>query len=50
VLIGGASPLEAGAAQLLVLVGLLAVETIAVVVTVELIARRLLPWPSAHPE
>jgi putative ABC transport system permease protein len=50
VLIGGASPVEAGAAQLLVLVGLLAVETIAVVVTIELIARRLLPWPSAHPE
>jgi putative ABC transport system permease protein len=50
VLLGGASPVEAGAAQLLVLVGLLAVETIAVVVTIELVARRLIPWPSAHPE
>ncbi|MDG4825307.1 ABC transporter permease [Asanoa sp. WMMD1127] len=39
VLLGGASPVEAGAAQLLVLVGLLAVETIAAVLTVELIAR-----------
>jgi putative ABC transport system permease protein len=39
VLLGGASPIEAGAAQLLVLVGLLAVETIAAVLTVEIIAR-----------
>ncbi|WP_239090671.1 ABC transporter permease [Asanoa iriomotensis] len=39
VLLGGASPVEAGAAQLLVLVGLLAVETIAAVLTVELVAR-----------
>jgi putative ABC transport system permease protein len=45
VLLGGASPVEAGAAQLLVLIGLLAVETVAVVVTVELIARRMIPWP-----
>ncbi len=45
VLLGGASPVEAGAAQLLVLVGLLAVEATAVVVTVELIAHRLIPWP-----
>ncbi|SNT60490.1 putative ABC transport system permease protein [Asanoa hainanensis] len=39
VLLGGASPIEAGAAQLLVLVGLLAVETIAAVLTVEIVAR-----------
>jgi putative ABC transport system permease protein len=39
VLLGGASPLQAGAAQVLVLVGLLAVEAIAVVVTLELAAR-----------
>lgn len=44
VLLGGAGPVEAGAAQLLVLVGLLAVETVAVVVIVELIARRFIPW------
>jgi len=50
VLLGGAGPVEAGAAQLLVLVGLLAVETVAVVVTVELIAGRLIPWPSPHGE
>jgi putative ABC transport system permease protein len=46
VLLGGASPVEASAAQLLVLVGLLAVEAVAAVVTIELIALRLIPWPS----
>jgi putative ABC transport system permease protein len=46
VLLGGASPIEAGAAQLLVLVGLLAVEAVAVVVTVELIASGRIPWPA----
>lgn len=46
VLLGGASPVEAGAAQLLVLVGLLAVEAVAVIVTVELVARGLIPWPA----
>ncbi|WP_173058167.1 ABC transporter permease [Phytohabitans houttuyneae] len=46
VLLGGASPVEAGAAQLLVLVGLLAVEATAVIVVVELVARRLIPWPA----
>ena len=40
VLLGGGDPLHAGAAQLLVLVGLLAAESVAVVVTVELVARR----------
>ena len=39
VLLGGGSPLEAGAAQLLVLVGLLAAEVIAVWVITELVAR-----------
>jgi uncharacterized protein (TIGR00245 family) len=39
VLLGGGSPLEAGAAQLLVLVGLLAAQTIAVWIVTELIAR-----------
>ncbi|WP_344318985.1 ABC transporter permease, partial [Actinocatenispora thailandica] len=38
VLLGGASPVAAGAAQLLVLVALLAVECIAVLVAVELVA------------
>ncbi len=38
VLLGGASPAAAGAAQLLVLVALLAVQSIAVLVTVELVA------------
>lgn len=39
VLLGGGSPLEAGAAQLLVLVGLLAAQVLAVWVVTELIAR-----------
>ena len=39
VLLGGGSPVEAGATQLLVLVGLLTVEAVAIVVTVELAAR-----------
>lgn len=44
VLLGGASPLAAGVTQLVVLVGLLAVEAVAVVLTVELVARsRLQP-------
>ncbi|MEV6371796.1 ABC transporter permease [Micromonospora musae] len=44
VLLGGASPIEAGVTQLFVLVGLLAVEAVAVVLTVELVARgRLRP-------
>jgi putative ABC transport system permease protein len=38
VLLGGGTPLEAGAAQIMVLVGLLAAETITVVVLVELVA------------
>ncbi|MEW2384638.1 ABC transporter permease [Micromonospora sp. NPDC047707] len=39
VLLGGADPLTAGVTQLFVLIGLLAVEVVAVVLTVELIAR-----------
>jgi putative ABC transport system permease protein len=39
VLLGGGSAAEAGAAQLLVLVGLLAAEALAVWVTLELVAR-----------
>ncbi len=42
VLIGSGDPVQAGAAQLLVLVGLLAAETLAVVITVELVARGLI--------
>lgn len=39
VLLGGADPIEAGAVQLLVLIGLLAIESIAVLITLELVAR-----------
>ena len=39
VLIGSGNPVQAGAAQLLVLIGLLAAESVAVVVTAELVAR-----------
>lgn len=39
VLLGSGDPAQAGAAQLLVLIGLLAAESIAVLVTVELVAR-----------
>jgi putative ABC transport system permease protein len=42
VLIGSGDPVQAGAAQLLVLVGLVAAETVAVVITVELVARGLI--------
>lgn len=49
VLLGGASPLAAGAVQLFVLVALMAVQSIAVAVTIELVARRRLfrPEPGA---
>ena len=39
VLLGSGDPVQAAAAQVLVLIGLLAAEGIAVVVTVELVAR-----------
>ncbi len=42
VLLGGGSPAQAGAAQLLVLIGLLATQTITVVVAAQLIRRSLL--------
>lgn len=46
VLLGGGTPLEAGAAQLLVLIGLLAAEVLAVWAVTEMVARgRLLPVP-----
>ncbi|WP_433330405.1 ABC transporter permease [Spirillospora sp. CA-294931] len=38
VLLGGADPIEAGTTQLLVLIGLLAIEAVAVLITLELIA------------
>lgn len=38
-LLGGATPVEAGGVQVLILVALLAVQSVAVVVTVELVAR-----------
>ncbi|MBX6766794.1 MAG: ABC transporter permease, partial [Actinomadura rubrobrunea] len=38
VLLGGADPIEAAATQLLVLVGLLAIEAIAALITLELVA------------
>ena len=42
VLLGGGSAAAAGAAQALILIGLLAAESIAVLITVELVARRRL--------
>lgn len=42
ILLGGGSPLQAGATQLLVLIALLAIEGIAVLVTVELVAAQKL--------
>ncbi len=43
VLLAGASPVQAGAVQVLVLIGLLLVQSLAVTVTVELISAGLLP-------
>ncbi|WP_456846857.1 ABC transporter permease [Cellulomonas sp. P5_C6] len=40
-MLGGASPAAAAQVQLLVLVGLLAAESVAAVVTAQLLARRL---------
>ncbi|GIH08893.1 ABC transporter permease [Rhizocola hellebori] len=42
VLLGGGGPVQAGATQLLVLIGLLATETVAVIVITELIARNII--------
>ncbi|TDC53589.1 ABC transporter permease [Jiangella ureilytica] len=44
-LIGGAEPIQAGAVQLFVLVALLAVEAIAVALTIELVARGVIVRP-----
>ena len=46
VLIGSGNPVQAGAAQVLVLIGLLAAEAIAVVVTLELVSRGRICRPS----
>lgn len=46
-LLGGASPLAAGAVQLFVLVGIVAVQSIAVAGTVELVARGRVPVDTA---
>jgi putative ABC transport system permease protein len=43
VLLAGAPPVQAGAVQLLVLIGLLLVQALAVTVTIELISAGLLP-------
>ena len=45
VLLGGGSAVQAGATQLLVLVALLAAETIAAAVTLELVAQGLIREP-----
>ena len=45
VLIGSGNPVQAGAAQVLVLIGLLAAEAVAAVVTVELVARGRISRP-----
>ena len=44
-LLGGASPVQAGAVQVLVLVLLLAVETVAVALMLELVCRGLILRP-----
>jgi putative ABC transport system permease protein len=49
VLLGGASPVQAGVTQVLVLVGLLAIETVAVLVVVELVAAGLIRPEPADP-
>ena len=46
-LLGGATPLQAAAVQLVVLVALLLVQAVAVLVTVELVAREVLTAPRA---
>lgn len=49
VLLGGASPLAAGAAQILVLIGLLAAQSAAVLVVLELVAAGLLTRSAGGP-
>lgn len=48
VLIGSGSPVQAGAAQVLVLIGLRAAEAVAAVVTVDLVARNRISRPQHH--
>jgi len=48
-LLGGATPVEAGAVQVLILIALLAVQAVAVAVTVELVARGTLHRPALTP-
>jgi putative ABC transport system permease protein len=48
VLLGGGSPVAAGATQLLVLVGLLLAETVAIVVVIELIAQGVIRGAAAQ--
>jgi putative ABC transport system permease protein len=48
VLLGGASPAQAGVTQVLVLIGLLAVQAVAVLVTVELVAAGRISRPPAR--
>ncbi|MCW0216496.1 MAG: ABC transporter permease [Pseudonocardia sp.] len=48
VLLGSGDPIRAGAAQVLVLIGLLAAETVAVLVTVELVARGRIRRTAGH--
>jgi putative ABC transport system permease protein len=48
VLLGGGSPVAAGATQLLVLLGLLLAETVAIVVVTELVAYGLIRRPSGQ--
>jgi putative ABC transport system permease protein len=47
-LLGGASPVAAGAVQLFVLIALLAVEAVAIVISIELAARGRLSRPDAR--
>ena len=50
-LLGGATPVEAGAVQVLILVALLAVQSLAIVATTELVARgRLVSGHAVHVE
>jgi putative ABC transport system permease protein len=46
VLLGGGGPIQAGATQLLVLIGLLASETTAIIVVSELIAHNVIRRPA----
>jgi putative ABC transport system permease protein len=39
VLLGGGDPIQAGVTQLVVLISLLAIEAVAVLVTIEVVAR-----------